>query len=356
MTSLLNRYIAKTVIGATLLVILVVMVLTYIVTLLDELKDIGVGEYGVAQAALHTLFVLPHYLYQFFPMLVLLGGLLGLGILAANQELIVMRISGLSVRQVMQSIFGAAIIFISLGLLVGELVAPRALYLADKYKSISQSGGQAVATYGGVWIHEGNNFFHIERVMPHHHLEGMTRYEFDAQHRLLATYYAKTLDYDAGKWQIHDLDKTVFTQDHASSLHVPAAIWTLALNPNLLNIGMLSPEEMSLDHLWEYTRHLVKNGLQAAEFQFNFWKRVFQPFTILIMLFLAIPFIFAAPRSTTMGLRLLLGVLVGFTFYMLDALVGQLSVVFQLSPIIAALFPIAFFAVIGYGFMLRIRS
>lgn len=350
----ISRYIAKTVILATLLVIVVVTGLAYIVDLLGELKDVGAGDYGLVQAAIHAFFMLPHDIYQFFPMLVLLGGLTGLGSLAAYQELIVMRTSGMSIWGVMRAVMGAAIVLIVIGLLLGELLAPRFYYLANQHKSAALSSGQAVETSSGMWIHEGNNFLHIQAVMRHHHLEGVTRYQFDGKHHLLASYYVKSLDYVDGHWVLNNLVKTTFGNDKTTHLQLARATWDLTLNPNLLNVGLIEPDEMPLGQLSDYIRRLVDNRLQATDFQFSFWKRVFQPLTILVMLLLTIPFIFAAPRSVTAGWRILMGVIVGFVFYILNALLGQLSMVFQLSPFIAALLPILLFAVLGYVLMLRV--
>jgi lipopolysaccharide export system permease protein len=356
MISILNRYVAKTVILATLLVMLVVIGLAYFINLLGELRDIGVGDYGIMQAAMHSLLELPYNIYAFFPMLVLLGGLLGLSTLASHHELIVMRVSGVSIRKIIHAVFGAACLLIILGMFIGEIIAPRTHYLADIHKSSEQSGGQAVVTAAGLWVHEGNSFVHIDRVMAHKHLEGVTRYEFDGKHRLLASYYAKTMDFQNGRWQLHDLSKTVINADRTTSQQLPEATWDLSLSPNILNVGMIEPEEMPLTKLAEYTRHLVKNGTQAAEFQFSYWKRVLQPLTILVMLFLAIPFVFTAPRSVNMGWQMLVGIVTGFVFYILDSLLGQLSVVYQLPPFFAALFPILLFAALGFLLMRRIKN
>ena len=353
MIPILHRYIARSVILATLLVIGLVLALSYFINLLGELRDVGVGDYGVPQAALHALLEVPRNLYHFFPMLVLLGGLMGLGILAASQELVVMRISGMSVRNIFKSIAMASLVLILLGLFLGELIGPRAHYLADKHKLIAQSGGQAVATGAGVWLHEGNNFLHIDRVMPHH-LEGVMRYEFDANHKLLASYYVESLDYQDGQWLLHDFVKTSFGKDHTTHEQKAETTWDLTLNPTLLNVGVVEPEEMTLSKLNFYTHHLVSNGLQATEYQYNFWKRILQPLTILIMLFLTVPFVFAAPRSVTMGWRMLMGVIVGFSFYILNSLLGQLSIVFQLPPFFAAFLPIVLLAGMGYILMLKI--
>jgi lipopolysaccharide export system permease protein len=354
MIALLGRYIAKTVIASTLLVVLVVTALSFFINFLGELRDIGVGDYGIIQAAAHALLNLPHTIYQFFPMLVLLGGVLGLGNLAAHQELIVMRISGLSVPRIMAAVLAAALLLIVIGLTMGEVIAPHLYYLANQHKSMAQNAGQAVITDSGVWVHEDDNFIHIVKVMPHHHLEGVTRYEFDASHKLLTATYVQAMDYINKQWVLHKLVKTTFGNDTTTQESALETHWDLALNPNLLNVGLVEPEEMPLLTLLQYTRHLTRNGLQANEFKFDFWKRVLQPLTILMMLVLAVPFVFVSPRSVTMGWRMVGGILCGFVFYILSGLFGQVSIVFQISPFLAALMPILLFAGLGYLLMRRI--
>jgi lipopolysaccharide export system permease protein len=355
MISILQRYIAKSVLVATLLVITIVTGLAFFINLLGELKDIGVGDYGFMQAIIHTFLRLPHSLYQFFPMLVLVGGVMGLGVLSSNRELIVMRASGVSINQVIASVVIAALILILFATFLGEYVAPQSNFLADKRKDSQQNFGQAVATASGVWIHEGNNFLHIDKVNGLEHLEGVTRYEFNAQHQLLATYHAKFLNYNKNSWELQDVVKTSFMNDRTISQRMKKGTWNLVLNPNLLNVGIIVPEEMSLRALARYSNHLVENKSQASSFQFEFWKRVFQPLMTLVMILLAIPFVFAAPRSVTMGWRIVFGVMVGFVFYILNALLGQFSVVFQVSPFFSALLPTMLFAVIGYILLWRIR-
>jgi len=351
---IINRYIAKTLLIATFFVIVIVASLSFFISLLGELKDIGSGDYGFMQAMKYTLLSLPSTVYQFFPMLVLVGGMMGLGMLSANRELIVIRTSGFSIYKIMTAAMMAAFILILFSLFLGEYIGPHAKFIADKRKDGEQNSGQAVATASGVWMHEGNNFLHIDKVNGVEHLEGVTRYEFDANHKLLTAYYVQYLDYVHGRWLLHDVVKTVFTNDHTVSQKLPTDTWNLSLNPNLLNVGVVSPQEMSLPELLRYSRHLVANKSQASSFQFEFWKRVFQPLMTIVMIMLAIPFVFGSPRSVTMGLRILFGVIVGFTFYILNALFGQFSVVYQVSPFIAALLPTLLFAMVGYIFLLRL--
>lgn len=352
---IIQRYIIKNVITSTALIFIVVLALCFVTGMLKELHSLGDGDYGFIQVCLHELLLLPHAVYQFFPMLVLLGGVVGLGMLATNHELMVFRASGVSVTRIVFAVMNAALILIILSTVVGEWIAPSANFFAEKQKSLAQSFGQAVVTLSGVWIHEGNNFIHIDRVIGRHHLQGVTRYEFDDKHHLLAAYSAKSLDFKNHQWQASDLMKTTLMQNKTESEYFPLASWDLKLTPNLINVGLVEAEAMSLAKLKEYTDYLLKNHLQASHFQLAFWQRLFRPFTTLVMLLLAIPFVFTAPRSSTMGKRILFAVIVGFIFHVLNAFLGEFSIVFQFPPIIAALLPTIVFALIGIGWLWRVR-
>jgi lipopolysaccharide export system permease protein len=353
--TILHRYIARTVIAATGLVILVMMALTFLIDFLDEMKDVGTADYGFWQAFIHVLLEFPRSLYQFFPMLLLMGGVIGLGVLSSNQELVVMRTAGFSVLRIALSVMSAALVLIVAGTLIGEWYVPKAHHLAQVRKQSEQNGGQAVSTQSGVWIHEGNNFLQISRVIGLSHLESVTRYQFDAEHHLLAAYYVRSLDLVKGKWILHDAVKTTFADNKTKSERAVETTWDMALNPSLLNVGLIEPGELSLPALHSYSRHLLRNGLQASEFQWEFWKRVFQPLTTLVMILLAIPFVLGSSRSVTMGWRVLFGIVFGFSFYILNAFLGQFSVVFQFSPLLAAILPTVLFAVLGLLFALKLR-
>ncbi|MDR3477774.1 MAG: LPS export ABC transporter permease LptG [Gammaproteobacteria bacterium] len=354
--SILQRYIARTLIASSALVILAMTGLIFLINFLEELRDVGNGDYGFLQALLHVVLEMPHALYQFFPMMVLLGGVLGLGVLASNQELVVMRAAGVSVRKIAGAIVLAALFLITIATGIGETLAPKATHIAEMHKDSAQNGGQAVATVSGVWLHEGNNFLHITRVIGLAHLEGVTRYQFDRDHRLLAAYYVKSLDLHNGQWLLHDVVKTSFVNNLTKSEHMAQSVWDLALNPHLLNVGLIEPSEMSLTSLYEYSHHLTENGLRAGDFEFEFWKRIFQPLTTLVMILLALPFVLRSSRSVTMGWRVLFGITIGFTFYMLNAFLGQFSLVFQFSPLIAAVTPTLLFALLGYIFVLKFKN
>jgi lipopolysaccharide export system permease protein len=291
--------------------------------------------------------LLPNQIYQFSPMLILLGCIIGLSLLTTHRELAVMRASGLSIRHIIFSVFAAALAMIFVISTAGELAGPELSHRAQIYKDNLQNAGQAVVTTSGVWLHVDNNFVHIAHVVGPELLEGVTRYQFDSDHHLLASYYAKTMTKTDGQWVMHYAVKTMFLSNRTMSQSYPELGWDLSFSSNLLNTGMVEPNEMTLRRLSNFSNYLEKNGLQSSQYRFEFWSRIFTPLASLVMIFLAIPFVLGALAHSAMGLRLMAGILTGFVFFILNALFGQLCIVYQVPALAAALIPIVVFAIAG---------
>ena len=347
MISILQRYIAKTLFLATAMVTVVFVGVLFLILLLTELKNLGQGDYGIFQAIYYVVLRLPNELYQFSSILILLGSIVGLSILSTHRELAVMRVSGFSSARIVYSVLCAAFLLILLMGLLGEWFAPHFSYKAEIQKENSQNAGQAVVTAAGVWFHINNNFIHVERIIDRQLLYGVTRYQFNDQHQLQAAYFAKTLTLQNKTWQMNDMVRTLFYHDRTKSESYLQYPFDLKLNPNLLNVGLVDASDMSLVKLARFSHYLKQNGLQSNEYRYVFWQRIFKPFISLMMVFLAIPFMLSTFQSLTMGRRILTGILLGFAFFIINAMIGELSVLFQFPPVFAAFFPLFLFFLLG---------
>lgn len=347
MFKILDRYIAKTIMSATGVAAAFITAVLFIMALLTEFKDIGEGDYGFGSAVIYVLMRLPNAIYQFSPVLILLGSIIGLSILSSGRELSVMRASGYSIRNIIRSVLISAFILIAFISIVGELIGPSFSHKAEMGKDNLQNAGQAVATASGVWLHVDNNFVHINRVVGKQLLEGVTRYKFDDQHQLQEAYYANTMSADGAGWLMHHVVKTTISKNRARSESFPTLRWDLEFNKSLLDTGRIEPDELTLGKLNKFANYLDENGIQSVQYRFEFWERIFTPLASLVMIFLAIPFVLGALRNMAMGMRLVIGILVGFTFFILNAFLAQLCIVYQVPPAFAAFLPILIFALIG---------
>jgi lipopolysaccharide export system permease protein len=352
MIKTLERYIAKTVILASGIAALIITGIVFVMSLLGEAKNVGTGDYGLGQTVLFVLAHLPSDLYHFSPLIILLGSIIALSLLSSYRELAVMRASGFSTNKIIYSVLAAALFLILLMSLIGEWIGPGLSYKAVIHRENAKHGDQVVATASGVWLHIDNNFIHVNTVIDRQLLQGVTRYQFDDNRSLRKVYHAKTLSVIDGEWLMKEGVKTTFYPERTKSESFVQAPWDLKFNSNLLTIGLLEPSELSLPKLAKFSRFLEQNGLQASEYRYNFWQRLFQPLASLVMIFLALPFVLGAYSNATMGWRIIVGISLGIAFFILDALLGQLCIVYQLPAVLAALIPSLIFALFGW-FMSR---
>jgi len=70
---------------------------------------------------------------------------------------------------------------------------------------------------------------------------------------------------------------------------------------------------------------------------------------------LAVPFVLGSFRSTGTGTRMMLGMLIGIGFFLLQRLIESGTVVFQLNPVLLAWLPTALLALVTLVLLARTR-
>lgn len=343
---LLDRHIGTTVLISVLAVAGIIVGLDLLFAYIGELEDLE-GDYGALAALSYTLLTLPRRLYELLPMAALVGCLIGLGSLASNSELTVMRASGVSIPRIMGAVLKPLLVLMLGGVLLGEYAAPYSENLAESRRALAIGSGEAVKSKG-LWHREGDDFIHINAVQPNGTLHGITRYRFDDQRHLLETSFAQRATATEDGWLLEDISATLFEPDGTSRVeqHVQQR-WDIGLSPTLLRVVLLEPDVLPLTGIWQYQGYLAEQGLNNSQYWLAFWKKLLQPVTTAALVFVAISFIFGPLRSVTLGQRVFTGVLVGFSFRILQDLLGPSSLVFGFSPLIAVVLPILILLAMG---------
>lgn len=349
---IVNRYISANIISTTLITCLVLLALAVFMLFAGEFSDVGTGNYDILHATWYVLLLLPNYIYQLFPMAGLLGVLAGLGLLASRSELIVMRAAGVSLGQITKIVLFVAFIMSMCTFVLGEFVAPYSQHLANSFKARSLSEGALLYTQRGVWLRSGASYVHIDEVLPDQHLLDVTLYQFDNAHHLQKISFAAGGSFQDNKWLFEDIVETNFKPNHISSTKIDSAVWDLKFKPHILNVLNVDPSERTLPQLYVYIQYLHRFGLQTNSYGVAFWQRVLSPLSTMVMILLAIPFIFGPLRSATMGLRLISGIVAGFSYYIITLFMGPVSSLYQISPFLVAVAPILLVALVG-GYLLK---
>ncbi len=348
----LDRYIGTSVLLAILAVLGVILGLATLFAFIDEMSDIS-PTYGLGDVAWFVLLTAPRRLYDMLPMAALIGCLIGLGTLASNSELTIMRAAGVSVSRIVWAVMKPMLVLMVCGLLVGEYIAPVTEAKAQADRSLAQGIGDAQSGRHGLWHREGQQFIHINTVQPNGLLYGVTRYTFDGERHIERASFAKKAQYTDGHWNLSDVATTVFHGDRTEVINSPAEQWDVTVTPQLLSTVVMAPESLSMSGLWSYIHYLSDQGLRNSTYWLAFWTKILQPLVTAALVLMAISFIFGPLRSVTLGQRVFTGVLVGFTFRIVQDLLGPSSLVFGFPPLLAVVIPSLFCAVVGWWLLRR---
>ncbi|MCD5987791.1 MULTISPECIES: LPS export ABC transporter permease LptG [Pseudomonas] len=342
----LDRYIGKSVFVAILAVLGIILGLASLFAFIDEMGDIS-DSYTLLDASSFVLMTAPRRVYEMLPMAALIGCLIGLGSLASSSELTIMRAAGVSIGRIVWAVMKPMLVLMIAGVLIGEYVAPAAENQAQANRSLAQGSGDAQSARHGMWHRQGDEFIHINSVQPNGILYGVTRYRFDNERHMLSASFARQAKFNEDHWSLNDISTTFFRDGSTEVIKTADERWDVALSPQLLSTVVMPPDSLSITGLWQYAHYLADQGLSNGRYWLAFWTKVLQPLVTVALVLMAISFIFGPLRSVTLGQRVFTGVLVGFTFRIVQDLLGPSSLVFGFSPLFAVLVPAGVCALAG---------
>ena len=132
---IIDRYIGVAVFRSIALVLLVLIALDGLFRLVRELNSVGTGNYDQSEMLLYLLLTTPSHIVEFFPIAALLGAITGLGALANQSELVVMRAAGVSLLRISGSVLKAGFVLIIALMLLSEFIVPPAEQFAQSRRS-----------------------------------------------------------------------------------------------------------------------------------------------------------------------------------------------------------------------------
>ena len=352
MFKILDLYIARTLLGTITVTLSVLIGLSALIKFVEQLRKVGEGNYDMMVAFLYVVLSLPRDLEQFFPMATLLGGLVGMGVLASNSELVIMQAAGMSRWNIITSAMKSSVVMILLVMAVGEWITPFSESKAKEIRTEAISGGSLFSSDQLVWAKDGEHFVSIGQVLSRDSLKDISIFDFNDDLSLNTITYAKAGDFDGEHWWLRQVDTTKFSDENVSIDKADHMRWSSTLTPDKLGIVAVKPEALSIRGLIDYVSYLDNNQQDSSRYQLALWRKILQPVSVGVMLLMALSFIFGPLRSVTMGARVIMGVLTGFGFFILNEVFGPVSLVYQLPPFFGALLPSLLFAAIA-AFMLR---
>ena len=353
--TLLRGYILFSLFRGVAATLVVIVGITGCIELVGQLNDVGSGDYGMREALSYVALRIPRAVFETMPAAALIGSLLSLGNLAVHRELVVMRASGISPMQLLSAVglggFGLAVLMA----LLGESLAPS---LGAYASAIRTRALQEVDIDGqSTWLKEGDRIFSLRREAGNFgYGGGVLLFELGAGNVLTKVARADSAEVDSrNQWVLANYGETSFFPTEIRARTERESAQAYSLNPEILALSVVRQDLLDTPGLQRYIRYLEDNDLDARRYQIAYWSRMAEVVSVVLMTVLALPFVFGGLRSAGTGARLLVGLVIGLSYYVIGEVLAQSGEVFDLDPLIVAWAPSAALLLITAIALLRVR-
>ncbi|MDI1225821.1 MULTISPECIES: LPS export ABC transporter permease LptG [Acinetobacter] len=355
---LARRVVAKHVTKTTLLAMLgataVLASLQILFTYLGELSDLKQG-YTAWNALQYVLWGAPRYLYEILPIAALIGAVLGLGSMASNSELIVMRAAGISLWRIVGWVMRSAMLLVVLSFLLTQFVIP---YTNEQAKSIkSHRSVAALGEVKGYWTREGQRFIYIDYANSQGTLKQVQVVDFDENYRMKSLLNSEEGQFfKEGQWNLkNSAQVNLLDNGQAQVVNKNQQDLALALQPKYVHMVTINPEDLAPTQLLSFMQYMHEYSQVPKTYLLAFWKNIGSPFALLALVLIACSFIFGPLRQQSMGFRLVIALFVGLGFYYIQDFLGYASLVYAPSPAWFVFLPIVLMFGIGSYLLYRAR-
>ena len=353
---IVNRYIQRSIFLGTLAALLVLVSLSMFFLFVRELDDLGDGNYGLLQILVYLALSTPAKLVEFMPLAVLLGSMLSLGALASNSEIIAMQASGISMPRLLGAILQAGVVLAVCSFLLADWVVPDSETSARQYRNEARDQNTALQSRKGMWIKDETRVVHIADLLPNGYARNVEIYQLDEGGSLVATLQAELAVPGEDGWELQRVRRSVFDDSMSKSSFHERLDYEGNLSPDLLQVLMIEPRQMSSMDLAAYLEFLDENHLDANVERLVFWQKLASPVTVVVMCLLAFPFVLGSQRHSSSGQRLLYGILLGLAFVVLNRLLTQIGSQFEINAPAIALLPSLLFLCLALWLLFRKQS
>lgn len=335
----LTDYIVREILKGSFISIILLLTLFNLFTFSDELGDLGNG-YGLKQIFYYLALTSPTTFYELMPASALLGSLFVLGAMANNHEITAMRAAGLSVFGIIRGVLVAGVVLVVVSILVGEFIAPEAQKKAQVLKATIGSKQVMLNNMYGMWLREDKRFINVRKIEDNGNLSDISIYDIDDQQHLYQTTHAERAIFLGHKnWRLEDIKQSIISTEQMQSATRAQQDWKSAIAPDLLDLSVVNPDNLSLIDLAKYVNFLKGNHQKSLQFELALWGRVVNPLVTFIMLLVSAPFVIGIKRGISAGGRMLIGVVIGMGFNIIDKIVGHLGLIYELNPPLVAFTP-----------------
>jgi lipopolysaccharide export system permease protein len=345
---ILDRYILKSVLALFFQCLFTFLFLYVIIDVFSHLDEILKQKSNIETLISYYLAYLPIIFVQVSPIACLLSVLYTFGSLNRNNELIAMRSAGLSVLQITRNVIIFGLILSACVFWVNDKFVPSSMSMTENMKSQMEAGSKKskgkkpdIITNLSMYGLRNRLFFVNKFRVSDNTMEGIIILQHDDKQNITKKIVANKGVYADGVWTFHqcityNFDENV--QISGEPQYSAEEVMDIPETPRDFLHQMLRPDYMNISQLYNYMWRLADSGATTVirNMKVDLYQRFTSPFTSLVIILLGIPFSMIMRKRATGLSSVGLSMMVGFFYYVLNAVSIALGKAGILMPALAA--------------------
>ena len=353
---LIGRHLAREFLSAFLLTLAAFVAIYVVAEFFDRLDTFLRHEASPGAIVRYFLFKLPLVVTQVTPIAVLVGSLVGLGLLARQNEFVALRACGVSFWQMAAPLLALAALISLATFAWNEMVVPPSAHRWHTIENLEIKKRGLTTVFAGreVWYHGRAGFYNIERVDPRRQaLYGLVIYQLGPDFRPVRLIEVDAARWNGARWDLDGARTREFgppgMQEVPPPQEVPHAPAGFTLPEALEDFRTVSvePEELSHAMLRRQIKELRRKGVDTSESWVDLHLKLALPAASLVMMLVAVSLAVTGTRLTSFAASVGLGFIVGFNYFVVMAFARALGQTGALPPELAAWAANGLFTLVG---------
>ncbi len=352
---LIPRYIYRQLFKTTLFTLIALLGVYSLFEVINEVSRIGQGNYTSSVMLTYIALLTPTRAYEIMPLAVLIGGMITMSQLASHSEYTVIRTSGVSIYQIGSILLKFGLLFALLAITLGEFIAPTTQEIGQRIRLDAINKSVSAKHKSSIWVKDNNHFINIGILKPDGDIQSLKVYKYNEKNELQQSMFAESGHFleNEGVWKLNNVSLSTFAQDKITVQNHKTLSWKSIIEPNILNVLLVVPEQMSALNLNYYISHLQKNQQQTRRYEIALWSKLFYPLACVSMALIALAFTPRQRRQGALGVRLFVGICLGVGFHFFNRFCGYLGLLYAWNPVLVSTIPTLLFLFAGLLVILR---
>ncbi len=234
-----------------------------------------------------------------------------------------MKANGISLYRIARPVVAFALLACGLNFLLNEFVTPAANWQAEyiKYVEVQKKKEWGAFKENQIWYKSQNAIYNFKLFAPaENRLKGVTISYLDARFNLLSRIDAREALWKGDRWELRDVLRTTFAgKDFPVIERLPTLDVDIAERPEDFQIVQKSADQMGFRELRNYIRKLRQEGYDATRYETDLHGKIAFVFVSLILALIGVAFPMRSERSGGIAQGIGIGVIIGFSYWIVFA-------------------------------------